>query len=741
MEILQCLKADFASYTYTDVSAAFFEQAKIKFDEFSSRMTFKAFDVEKDAAVQGFGDERFDLIVASNVFHVTKNLNEVMANVRKLLKPGGYLVMLEIADNSVYRLTFDFGGLPQWWIRPTGGRNWGPTLSAVQWNRLLLESDFSGVDTIVTHKKAIVNPFSVIVSQAMDDRVAFLRQPQEFEGFDESLGELVIIGGTGLDSSRLIHAITKRLSVRFGTITTYEDLYAIANGPEISVPSTILSLTELDEPIFKFMTGKKLQIMQRLFKDEQNILWVTRGCRRDEPYANMTVGFSRSLSCELQEMRLQLLDFEDKPEPTVICEKILQLCMTGVWAKENRLDDILWINEPEIVVHDGKQLVPRVQMAENHNARYNSSKRELTEHLDLGESQIVLAYKSDSILAVRNPDTIGGTSRSRLNPTLVEVTYSLLHAINLPDSGPMYLGIGRIDGLDDLYCFLSHSNSSSLKTSEDQLVRLPGVTPGSERQTLLYVAADMIAENLLTGSNIRRDILVGGAKDILFDAIRRRAAKSGQAAYRLTEESYAEKDASSIFIHPFETTQSIKKKLPKTITAYLDFSSMDDAVAKSVRIALPSSCKLIQRSALFYDNLYDNPESISIPDNILQTLKLSCSEALVQTDHHSHPLEVVTLPLQDVRAGLDEDVMTLVDWRRDRSVLVNIQPVDRNLKFTADKTYWLIGLTGDLGITLCNWFLRHGAASIVISSRKPSVSKDWIRECEEKGAKISLRAL
>lgn len=56
---------NYESYTFTDISAGFFEQAKHKFAN-SDRLGFKTLDIERDPSQQGF-DEKYDLIVASNV--------------------------------------------------------------------------------------------------------------------------------------------------------------------------------------------------------------------------------------------------------------------------------------------------------------------------------------------------------------------------------------------------------------------------------------------------------------------------------------------------------------------------------------------------------------------------------------------------------------------------------------------------------------------------------------------------
>lgn len=84
------------SYTYTDISSGFFETARNRLDRWSSLIEFKTLDITRDPATQGFEPAAYDVIVASNVLHATPSMRETMTNVRKLLKPGGRLLLVEV---------------------------------------------------------------------------------------------------------------------------------------------------------------------------------------------------------------------------------------------------------------------------------------------------------------------------------------------------------------------------------------------------------------------------------------------------------------------------------------------------------------------------------------------------------------------------------------------------------------------------------------------------------------------
>jgi ubiquinone/menaquinone biosynthesis C-methylase UbiE len=106
---------DVGSYDFTDVSSGFFEAAKEKFRDWDGVMRYKKLDIEQDPAAQGFEEGTYDVVIACQVLHATKSMENTMANVRKLLKPGGKLFMMETTKDQM-DIQFVFGFLPGWWL-------------------------------------------------------------------------------------------------------------------------------------------------------------------------------------------------------------------------------------------------------------------------------------------------------------------------------------------------------------------------------------------------------------------------------------------------------------------------------------------------------------------------------------------------------------------------------------------------------------------------------------------------
>ena len=147
--ILPQLPTDRTDYVFTDISAQFLHQAE---DRFSAHpfVNYARLDIETDPAAQGFGVGEYDLVLAANVLHATRDLRETVQHVRQLLAPSGLLLCLEgTVPLRFIELTF---GLTEGWQRfaDTDLRPTHPLLPAVAWEKLLSECGFATATTLAS---------------------------------------------------------------------------------------------------------------------------------------------------------------------------------------------------------------------------------------------------------------------------------------------------------------------------------------------------------------------------------------------------------------------------------------------------------------------------------------------------------------------------------------------------------------------------------------------------------------
>jgi acyl transferase domain-containing protein/NADPH:quinone reductase-like Zn-dependent oxidoreductase/thioester reductase-like protein/SAM-dependent methyltransferase/NADP-dependent 3-hydroxy acid dehydrogenase YdfG len=129
-------------YTYSDISAAFFVKAKKKFSAHLSSMKFVVLDIGSDPIAQNISAFKFDLVIAANCFHVTKDITECIRNARMLIKPGGVLALLETFEPHPL-IDATVGQLPTYWqFEDKDIRRNHCLLSEDKWKFLLLNNGF-----------------------------------------------------------------------------------------------------------------------------------------------------------------------------------------------------------------------------------------------------------------------------------------------------------------------------------------------------------------------------------------------------------------------------------------------------------------------------------------------------------------------------------------------------------------------------------------------------------------------
>jgi 2-polyprenyl-3-methyl-5-hydroxy-6-metoxy-1,4-benzoquinol methylase/acyl carrier protein len=91
--------ADFnVEYDFSDISEFFLNNASERFAEYDF-INYKFLDINKDLQSQGCSYGEYDIVFGVNVIHDAENLDYTIENIKKVLKPDGYLAMIETTDN------------------------------------------------------------------------------------------------------------------------------------------------------------------------------------------------------------------------------------------------------------------------------------------------------------------------------------------------------------------------------------------------------------------------------------------------------------------------------------------------------------------------------------------------------------------------------------------------------------------------------------------------------------------
>jgi SAM-dependent methyltransferase len=135
-----------AEYRFTDVSAGFFPAASRRFGDYGF-VRFGVLDFDSDPDPATFAPGSFDLIVAAHALHAAKRLVPALSRLRKLLAPGGTLLLVE-GGSKERGLDLTFGLTAGWWgFEDTDLRPDYPLVSHDRWPRILRDAGFA--DTAV----------------------------------------------------------------------------------------------------------------------------------------------------------------------------------------------------------------------------------------------------------------------------------------------------------------------------------------------------------------------------------------------------------------------------------------------------------------------------------------------------------------------------------------------------------------------------------------------------------------
>ncbi|CAL9585024.1 hypothetical protein SUDANB176_05116 [Streptomyces sp. enrichment culture] len=136
------------SYAYTDISRGFTQYGRGRYGADHPFVDFRTLDIEQPPADQGFEPGAYDVVLACNVLHATRRIDDTLAHARQLLRPGGVLIVLETTRKQDF-FTLTFGLMSGWWAAEDDDRIPGsPLLSVSLWRRALERNGFRGVRSL-----------------------------------------------------------------------------------------------------------------------------------------------------------------------------------------------------------------------------------------------------------------------------------------------------------------------------------------------------------------------------------------------------------------------------------------------------------------------------------------------------------------------------------------------------------------------------------------------------------------
>jgi SAM-dependent methyltransferase len=337
------------NYTFTDISPGFLAKAAERFSKDAAILEFSTLNIEEDPLTQGLQTESFDLIVCANVLHATRSMQETLAHCRCLLKPGGKLVLSEVTIKRIFS-GFIMGPLPGWWLGEDDGRKGGPLLDVDEWDRVLKQADFSGVDLDVRGDcDTSLEPVSLLVSTKAAVR------PQPSQAF-------AIIRPSGEPAAKLAAQLETALKGLKSDVSVF-------NWTSLS-PSAIqgkycICLSEWEEPLLATISDEDWSKFRTLISTADGTLWVTGGAAMEcaRPHGSLMVGLSRAIRNENSNILLATLDVDVKESGADLAKSAMAIRDVALSHSRGNLVD------HEFAARGRTVYIPRVEKAPQLDSR------------------------------------------------------------------------------------------------------------------------------------------------------------------------------------------------------------------------------------------------------------------------------------------------------------------------------------------------------------------------------------
>ncbi|KAI3335180.1 hypothetical protein F4824DRAFT_465031 [Ustulina deusta] len=753
--ILAELGSNFLSYTSTDLSLGFAETADAIFSRHQRQypkrrtMSFKVLDAERDPVEQGYEEGEYDLLVAFGVLHATANLERTLRNLRRMLRPGGFLVVVE-PNNEIQPgglPGFIFGSLPGWWLGVNEGRVISPLVSADRWDELLKATAFSGIDKTPPKNFETTLGFTLFVSQAVDDHVHHLRAPLAALPLEAPISDFFIVSGTSEYTAFLAREL-RQISQSFAVKTHMYGTLGEVDHSLIHPSSVVVSLTDLDKPVFRDITNDEFLALKPMFTTPKTMLWITTGRRGKDPYSNMTVGFGRSAINETPGLCLQFLDVEEPIglHARQVSEFILRLVIS---SRDGRDDTTLWSFEPEIVIDaQGRELLPRLRHISALNDRYNSTRRKIMREIDPRSAAVFLQRDETNWVAKELSLSRHRMTEEKAGVIKINTTHTMISAIRTR-WGYGFLALGVETGSQTKYLALVPSPASVLCILSGSVCRCPD-TPFSDSALLVLVASQLASSTILDSvwEGSQETTVVHNAPTLIAEAIAVKASSKNIKVVLMTDSREEQVDASNdchTTLCSCISRSALKKILPSTVSCFVGLTPRAGAGAghrwenhSTILSCLSPHCRRETLDTLFS---FHGSESVASSSPGLANFLQQALDNVTRPEGRGRAAASRVVSVADLASQQDliSDPLTVIDWTMSDKISVPVTRLDcDSLLFKADRTYWIVGLTSKLGTSLCDWMVKKGARTIVLTSRNPHIDNRWISAHARNGATIAI---
>lgn len=730
------MAVSFVSYTYIypdggklpqfDTGELRRQPHKIRSKQLSSGQSLRDVDLE---------EESYDLVVVAGLSHDPEVLRHQLMDIRHTMTLGGYLLIVRTSHVPLRERLLHC-------VSPSAA------IVSQDANSLdigLLETvQFTSVNAefYTPHRTS-----SLQVVQATNLDLEAFRSPLKCTVPIDTPGQVLLLGGTKPETQQIRSRLAEILPLYECDVIESQSLDAV-DQVVLQNASAAVMLSDLDEPLMANMTAARLTKLQQLFVPNRSILWLTSGFREDNPYHHATLGMSRCVRHETPRLRLQFLDVDTLSGiQGMVAEVFLRLLR----ADDAEIEGTLWSTEYELVLQNGQVLIPRVLPMEDLNRRYNSVRRVITHEIDASRSVVEIFGAREGADIVWRPEDTGVpmAQLQSLDATVaVRMRYSSLWAVRVDD---VYAFLGMGDTQDGRQVLLvSPANASCVCVHREWIFDM-GSDLRHDSRFLAQLMAVFIAKTIQRQSP-RCMVTLYEPPRALMDVL---DAIETKCQYLTSDAQKAASDGRLAFVHPLSTDDVLQSLLPISGT-FVSFE--DNTLYLRLKHLLPAMVARLDKDSFVQLNStvgYDK-HSRAERNAVKQAISLASQslKTFAKAAREHNPVS-----LSSILENPSQSMFTTLDWVSQPRAFERIQAISPTSVLSGERTYVMVGLTGELGQSLCRFMVRHGARYIVVASRyvytfpvplqhaksnvhsNPNGAASWQFELESMGATVQIMKL
>jgi NADPH:quinone reductase-like Zn-dependent oxidoreductase/malonyl CoA-acyl carrier protein transacylase/SAM-dependent methyltransferase len=306
----------FSEYVCSDTSATSLDDAKQRFAEYQDRVDFMCLDVNQDLVAQGLQPASYDVIFAAGSVRGEKDIGAILQNLRRVLVPGGQLVIHEITALNPFDIGFGFGVCADWWRGREDDVEWDrATMTVSQWDAVLKDNGFSGTDLVIrdyqndaAHRSSLIVSSEAAQPGPLQAGARVLIVVMDDDDFQRSLAEIV------------------RQSLNTNWNPQVRTLNEMADE-KLDSGDYVICLADVYRPFLQPMSQTTLNTVRNWVRQSTNLFWVTAydaestALASSAAYAGIKDGLLRTLRSEYALNRIVSLTVGDSTRDVVACSK------------------------------------------------------------------------------------------------------------------------------------------------------------------------------------------------------------------------------------------------------------------------------------------------------------------------------------------------------------------------------------------------------------------------------------